>query len=136
MAVAWSPFSSADTPVEKSCSGLSAAHAFLGIDNRYAKKMHLHGAGGTDPDTGEITAGGAVNELIHTLAKGTHGNAIVFFSAYGDTGRTSTTRFFILFNIHNISPLIGRVSKRFLRPIFLMLINRFHVPHKGKVNFH
>jgi hypothetical protein len=114
----------------------TATHAFLRVNDRHAKKMHLHGPGRTDPDTGKITAGGAVNELIHTLAKGTHGNAIVFFSAYGDTGRTSTTRFFILFNIHNISPLIGRVSKRFLRPIFLMLINRFHVPHKGKVNFH
>jgi hypothetical protein len=86
----------------------TATHAFLRVNDRYAKKMHLHGPGRTDPDTGKITAGGAVNELIHTLAKTAHGNAIVLFSTHGDTGRTPTTRFFVLFNIHGISPLAGR----------------------------
>jgi len=78
----------------------SATDACLDIHNRNTKEMHLHGACGTDTDTGKVAAGGTVDKFVQTLAKGTHCHAIMFFSAGRNTDRTPSTFFPVLFYMH------------------------------------
>ncbi len=78
----------------------AATDTCLLIHYGHAEKMHLHGAGGTDTDTGKVLAGGTVDKFVQTFAKGTHGNAVVFFPAGRYTDRTPSTRFPVLLYMH------------------------------------